>query len=54
LYDEKRNKEVKIEVEKVLSKIKINDKNLVKVNTSFSTNIPKIDIKDLSGSISDT
>ena len=54
LYDEKRNKEVKIEVDNVLSNIKINSNNLWKTNNNFSTNIPKIDIKDLTGSIADT
>lgn len=54
LYDEKRNKEVKKEVEKVLSSIKINTDNFSKIKQSFSTNVPKIDIVDFKQTIADT
>lgn len=54
LYDEKRNKEVKKEVEKVLSSIKINTDNFSKIKQSFSTNVPKIDITDFKQTIADT
>jgi hypothetical protein len=54
LYDEKRNKEVKKEVDSVLSSIKINKDNLTKIVTNFSTNEPKIDIKDYKTTLSDT
>jgi len=47
LYDEKRNKEVKLEIEKVLSGIKLNKDNLSKSSNSFSTNIPKIEISSI-------
>ncbi len=53
-YDEKRNKEVKEEVEKLLSSIKINLDNFSKIKTEFSTNVPKIDIKSNNNSIVDT
>lgn len=54
LYDEKRNKEVKKEVEKLLASIKINKDNLSKIKTSFSTSEPRIDIKNFSQTIADT
>lgn len=53
-YDEKRNKEVKKEIDNVLASIKINKDNLPKINTSFSTNEPKIDITDFTSTFSDT
>lgn len=54
LYDEKRNIEVKKEVDNVLSTIKIKTENLTKIKTSFSTNEPKIDITDYDNTLSDT
>lgn len=54
LYDEKRNKEVKKEVDMLLSGISIQKENLGKIDYSFSTNIPKIDIARGSNSITDT
>jgi len=54
LYDEKRNKEVKKEIDSILSSIKINTDNFSKIVTSFSTNEPKIDIKNFSKTLSDT
>ncbi len=54
LYDEKRNKEVKKEVDSVLSSIKMNKDNFSKIVTNFSTNEPKIDIKDTDNTLSDT
>jgi len=53
-YDEKRNKEVKLEVEKLLGSIKIKKENFSKIITNFSTNIPKIDIKSVNNAIVDT
>ncbi|MFA5917053.1 MAG: serine protease [Candidatus Gracilibacteria bacterium] len=53
-YDEKRNKEVKKEIDSVLASIKINKDNVQKVNTNFSTNEPKIDITDFTSTFSDT
>lgn len=53
-YDEKRNKEVKKEIDLVLGSIKINKDNFSKIVTSFATNEPKIDIKDLDNTLSDT
>ncbi|MDD5769521.1 MAG: serine protease [Candidatus Gracilibacteria bacterium] len=53
-YDEKRNKEIKTEVEKLLNSLKINKNNFSKIQTSFSTNIPKIDIKTIKDAIVDT
>ncbi len=53
-YDEKRNKEVKAEVEKLLNSIKINKENFSQIKTSFSTNVPKIDIKTVKNAIVDT
>lgn len=53
-YDEKRNKDVKIEVEKLLNSLKVNKDNFNKINNEFSTNTPKIDIKSLNNSIVDT
>lgn len=53
-YDEKRNKEVKKEVDNVLASIKINKDNFSKIKTSFSTNEPKIEIKDFKTTLSDT
>ncbi len=53
-YDEKRNKEVKKEIDLVLASIKINKENFSKIVTSFSTNEPKIDIKDFDTTLSDT
>lgn len=53
-YDEKRNKEVKAEVEKLLNSIKINQENFSQIKTNFSTNVPKIDIKTVKNAIVDT
>lgn len=53
-YDEKRNKEVKQEVEKVLWSLNIKKENFSRIETSFSTNVPKIDIKNLKNAITDT
>ncbi|NDK08578.1 hypothetical protein EOM39_05055 [Candidatus Gracilibacteria bacterium] len=53
-YDEKRNKEVKKEIDLVLGSIKINKDKFSKIVTSFATNEPKIDIKDLDNTLSDT
>jgi hypothetical protein len=41
-------------VEMILSSIKIDKNNLSKIKTSFSTNLPKIDIKDFTQTITDT
>lgn len=54
LYDEKRNKEVKKEIDSILASIKINKDNLSKIITNFSTNEPKIDINDFTNTFSDT
>jgi hypothetical protein len=54
LYDEKRNKEVKKEIEKILWGIKINKDNISKSTNIFSTNIPRIEIKDISWALPDT
>lgn len=53
-YDEKRNKDVKIEVEKVLNNIKINKDNFSKIKRSFSTNVPEMSIKSLKNAVIDT
>lgn len=53
-YDEKRNKDVKIEVEKLLNSLKIYSNNFFKIQNNFSTNIPKIDIPSLQKAIIDT
>jgi hypothetical protein len=53
-YDEKRNKDVKTEVEKVLSNIKINKDNFSKIKTSFWTNVPEINIKSLKNAVVNT
>ncbi len=53
-YDEKRNKEVRKEIDLVLASIKINKDNFSKIVTSFSTNEPKIDINDYNATLSDT
>lgn len=53
-YDEKRNKEVRSEVEKILAGIQFNTANLSKVQKSFSTNIPQIDVKYSDKAIIDT
>lgn len=54
LYDEKRNKEIKKEVDTVISSININKDNLAKIVTKFSTNEPKIDINDYKTTLADT
>lgn len=53
-YDEKRNKEVKEEVEKLLTTIKVKKDNFTQIKTEFSTNVPKIDIKSAKNAIIDT
>lgn len=53
-YDEKRNKEVKVEVDNLLNSIKINTNNFSKLQANFSTNVPKIDIKNINTAIVDT
>gem|GEM_PF-1245716 len=53
-YDEKRNKEIKKEVENIFAGIKFIPKNLSTIKNNFSTNIPKIDIKNLNTAIIDT
>lgn len=52
-YDEKRNKEIVQETEKLLHSIKINKNNFWKISSSFTTNIPKIEIKSFQNSIVD-
>lgn len=54
LYDEKKNKEVKKEIENILSGVKINKNNLPKSINEFSTNIPKIEIISETWTIADT
>ncbi|MDP2090832.1 MAG: S1C family serine protease [Candidatus Gracilibacteria bacterium] len=52
LYNEKLKEKLKNEINKILGNITLNKENFEKVNYEFSTNIPKIEIKSLTGKIS--
>jgi hypothetical protein len=53
-YDEKKNKDVKKEVDLVLSGLKFDTSKLDKIDFSFDINIPKISIKSFPKTIADT
>lgn len=53
-YDEKKNKDVKKEVDLVLSGLKFDTSKLDKIDFSFDINIPKISIKSFPKAIADT